>query len=217
MRFDIDTISDNLMYSEEELRARKVAEQTIRRIIRLRDIYNFMLRNPLKKDREYIDYIQAKYTDDNGKPVSKRLAYDDLEILHAIVGNLQQCTKEWHRWRLNNMIMEGYAIALRNEDADAIAKLAAQYGKYNKLDKDDEHDRGYGQLPKIIFVFDPSSMGFQPIPNKNKVMDRLIAEFRGTSLERITEDADALEIFDEPEKNKRLPKNIQDADARPIP
>lgn len=217
MRFDIDTISDNLMYSEEELRERKVAEQTIRRIIRLRDIYNFMLRNPLKKDREYIDYIQASYKDESGKPVSKRLAYDDLEILHAIVGNLQQCTKEWHRWRLNNMIMEGYAIALRNEDANAIAKLAAQYGKYNKLDKDDEHDRGYNQIPHIIFVFDVSKMGFQPIPNAYAYMDKLIAEFRGTALERITEDADALEIFDEPDKNRRKPKMIEHADAGPVP
>ena len=216
MRFEIDTIADNLMYSEEELRERKVAEQTIRRIIRLRDIYNFMLRNPLKKDREYIDYIQAFYKDENGKPVSKRLAYDDLEILHAIVGNLQQCTKEWHRWRLNNMIMEGYAIALRNEDACAIARLAAQYGKYNKLDKDDEHDRGYGQIPHIVFVFDVSKMGFVPIPNAYSYMDKLIAEFRGTPIERIAEDADALEIFEEPDKNRRKPKMIEHADAGPV-
>ena len=217
MRFDIDTIADNLMYSEGELRAKRIAEQTIRRIIRLRDIYNYMLRNPLKKDREYIDYIQAMYHDENGKPVTKRLAYEDLEILHAVVGNLQQCTKEWHRWRLNNMIMEGYAIALRNEDAAAIARLAQQYGKYNKLDKDDEHDRGYDQIPKIIFVFDVSKMGFQPIPNVYAVMDRLIAKYSGTALENITEDADAIEVFEEPDKNNRKQKMIGHADAGPIP
>lgn len=217
MRFDIDTIADNLMYPEDELRARKVAEQTIRRIIRLRDIYNYMLRNPLKKDREYIDYIQAMYHDEDGKPVTKRLAYEDLEILHAVVGNLQQCTKEWHRWRMNNMIMEGYAIALRNEDADAIAKLAAQYGKYNKLDRDDEHDRGYDRIPKIVFVFDVSKMGFPPIPNAYAVMDMLIAQYSGTSLASIAEDADALEVFDEPDKNHRKQKQIIHADTGSVP
>jgi len=204
MKFDIDIYSDNLMLPVEEMRANQVSEQVIRRVIRLRDIYNYMLRNPLRKDREYIDYIQASYTGDDGKPLSKRKAYEDLEILHAIVGNLQQCTKEWHRWRFNNMIMEGYAIAVRKEDATAIAKLAQQYGKYNQLDKNDERDNGLTEVPHIVFVFDVSVMGFQPIPNVNDVIDKLINEFNGTSRERIVEDADAVEIANEPEK-KGLP------------
>lgn len=205
------------MLNEDELRSRKVEEQKIRRIIRLRDEYNYMLRNPLKKEREYIDYIQASYVDENGKPVAKRTAYEDLEYLHAIVGNLQMCTKEWHRWRFNQMIMEGYAIAVRQGDAAAIARLAGQYGKYNNLDKNDEVDRGYGQLPKIVFVFNVEVMGFKPIPNVQKVMDRLYAEFTGTPLENIAEDADALEIFDEPDKNRRKPKLIEHADTGSVP
>ena len=87
------------MKPEEEMRNDRVAEEVIGRVIRLRDVYNYMLRNPLVKDRTYVDYIESRYG------VTKRTAYSDLEILHAIVGNLQQCTKEWHRWRFNNMIM----------------------------------------------------------------------------------------------------------------
>ena len=49
MRFPIDTYAENLMLPEEELRAKKVDEQCIRRIIRLRDVYNYMLRNPLTR------------------------------------------------------------------------------------------------------------------------------------------------------------------------
>ena len=190
------------MLPVEELRAKRVEEQTITRIVRLRDIYNYMLRNPLKKDREYIDYIQANY-EENGKPLSKRKAYEDIEILHAVVGNLQQCSKEWHRWRFNNMIMEGYAIALRHEDAAAIAKLAQQYGKYNQLDKNDERDTGLLVVPHILFVFDVTVQGFQPIPNVYQVIDKLTAELSGR-YDRITEDADAIEIANEPEK---LPSN----------
>ena len=215
MKFDIDIIADNLMLPEDELRANGIEEQKIRRIIRLRDVYNYMLRYPLKKEREYIDYIQAYYKDEDGKPIAKRTAYQDIELLHTIVGNLQQCTKEWHRWRFNNMIMEGYAIALRRNDAAAIAKLAAQYGKYNKLDKDDEHDRGYGQLPKIVFTFNVEMMGFKRIPNAYAVMDKLIAQYSGSSLENIVEDADALEIFDEPDMKNN--KSRKYADARSIP
>ncbi len=209
MRFDIDLYSDNLMLPVETLQANKMAPQVISRILRLRDIYNYMLRNPLKKDREYIDYIQASYTGSDGKPLSKRKAYEDIEILHAIIGNLQQCSKEWHRWRFNNMIMEGYAIALRKEDAAAIAKLARQYGKYNQLDKEDEHDRGYGEIPKIVFTFDVSAMGFQPIANLQHVIEELEAHFSHSFYNRMVEDADVVELTDAvTEKEKQVAKQI---------
>lgn len=200
MRFNIDTYADNLMLSESELLEKGVDRQVIVRIFRLRDIYNYMLRNPLKKDREYIDYIQASYHDEDGKALSKRKAYEDIEILHAVIGNLQQCTKEWHRWRFNNMIMEGYAIAVRKEDAAAIAKLAQQYGKYNQLDKNDEKDLGLSQVPHLIFVFDVSVLGFKPIPNAYRVMDELIKKYSNSLYSDIAEDADAIEIVDEPKK-----------------
>lgn len=210
MRFDIDLYSDNLMLPEDELRAKQVTPQVIRRIVRLRDIYNYMLRNPLKKDREYIDYIQASYVDADGKQLSKRKAYEDIEILHAIIGNLQQCSKEWHRWRFNNMIMEGYAIALRKEDATAIAKLAQQYGKYNQLDKNDERDKGYGEIPRIVFTFDVSKMGFQPIANLLHVIAELEAHFSHSSYSRVVEDADVVELTDAvAEKKKQVTKQIE--------
>lgn len=201
MRFPIDTYADNLMLPVETLREKRMSEQLIARLVRLRDIYNYMLRNPLKKDREYIDYIQGCYVDEDGKPVSRRKAYEDMEILHAIVGNLQQCSKEWHRWRFNNMIMEGYAIAVRKQDAAAIAKLAQQYGKYNRLDKNDEKDNGLSEVPHIVFTFDVSVMGFKPIPNASKVIDDLIRKYGGTPFADIAEDADYVEIANEPEKN----------------
>lgn len=210
MRFDIDIYSDNLMLSEQELAAKKVPAQTVQRIVRLRDIYNYMLRNPLKKDREYVDYIQASYTDADGKQLSKRKAYEDIEILHAIIGNLQQCSKNWHRWRFNNMIMEGYAIALRKEDAAAIAKLAQQYGKYNQLDKNDERDRGYDEIPHIVFTFDVSKMGFQPITNLLHVITELEAHFSHSSYSRVVEDADVVELTDAvTEKEKQVTKQIE--------
>ena len=196
MRFNIDIYADNLLLSPEEMRAKRIEEQVIQRIVRLRDIYNYMLRNPLMKDRQYIDYIQANYKDQEGKSLSKRKAYEDIEILHAVVGSLQQCPKEWHRWRLNNMIMEGYAIALRKEDSAAIAKLAAQYGKFNKLDKEDEHDRGYGEIPRLVFTFNVTDMGFKAIPNVRQVIDKLYAHYSKSNLSNIAEDAEVVEILD---------------------
>lgn len=194
MRFDIDIYSDNLMLPEEEMKAKRIAPEIIQRVVRLRDLYNYMLRHPLKKDKEYTDYIRSVYTNKDGKQLSLRKAYEDIEIIHAVIGNLQMCTKEWHRWRFNNMIMEGYAIAVRKEDATAIAKLAQQYGKYNQLDKNDEVDRGSADMPHIVFTFDVSSMGFTPIKNVYALIDKLNAQYAGKGYERITADEDAIVI-----------------------
>ena len=92
------------------------------------------------------------------------------------------------------MIMEGYTIAMRNGDAAAIAKLASTYGKYNKLDKEDEIDRGYGQVPHIRFTFDVSVLGFKPIPNVSKVINDLIARYSMSRLTGYTEDAEVIEL-----------------------
>lgn len=201
MRYDIDIYSDNLMLSESELRAKKIKDDTIRRILRLRDIYNYMLRNPLKKDREYVDYIIANSANlGDGQTVKKRTAYEDLEILHAIVGTLQQCSKEWHRWRLVNMINEGMAIAVRKQDPGAIAKLANVYGKYTQLDKNDEKDARFDEIPKITFTMDVAVLGFKPIPNVGKVIDQLIAKYNGSAYEDIAEDADIVEEIKEETK-----------------
>ena len=207
MKFNIDIYSDNLMLTETEMQAKNISPLVIQRVIRLRDIYNYMLRNPLKKDREYIDYIQANYKEGE-KPLSKRKAYEDIEILHAIIGNLQQCSKEWHRWRFNNMIMEGYAIAVRNEDAMAIARLAQQYGKYNQLDKD-ELDRNFGQMPHIQFTFDVETMGFKRIPNVRQVIIELNAKYSKSNLQDIAEDAEVVEIVDAvKERTKEINKKL---------
>ena len=134
----------------------------------------------------------------------------DGYILHAIIGNLQQCSKEWHRWRFNNMIMEAYAIALRKEDATAIARLAGEYGKYNQLDKNDERDRGYSEIPRIVFTFDVSKMGFQPIANLLHVIEELEAHFSHSSYNRVVEDADVVELTDAvAEKEKQVAKQIE--------
>lgn len=207
--FNTDLYADNLMLPVEELKAKKIDDAVIERIIRLRDIYNYILRNPLKRERQYVEYIVHNSENlGNGKKITLRMAYDDLEVIHAIIGNLQNCTKEWHRWRFNNMIMEGYKLAVDKQDPAAIARLASAYGKYNKLDKDDEKDARYTDIPHIRFTFDVSTLGFKPIPNVNEFIDKLIKRYSNTALSDIAEDADIIEeIKDEDSRKKALPLN----------
>lgn len=203
------------MLTEDEMVNKGIDRRTIHRIVRLRDVYNYMLRHPLKLDKEYIYYIQGNHFSPTGEPISKRTAYEDIEILHAIVGNLQECSKEWHRWRFNSMIYEGLKLALKNEDSNAIARLAKEYGKYNKLDKEDGQDIGLMQIPHIRFTMDVGVMGFKPIPNVSRVIDQLIAKYSKSVIDDFAADAEIIEIDD---AVKELPsdKTMAYGDAGPV-
>lgn len=203
MRNDIDIYADNMMLSEQDLKAKKLQQSVIDRILRLRDIHAYMLRNPLKKDREYVDYIVYNAASlGNGGEITRRTAYADLEILHSIVGSLEKCSKEWHRWRLNNMIMEGYRMAVNKQDPEAIAKLANVYGKYNQLDKNDEKDARYEEIPQIKFTFDATVLGLKSIPNVANVINQLIKKYSGSNYEDIDADVDVIDatVVEEPKK-----------------
>lgn len=203
MRNNIDIYADNMMLSEQDLKAKKLQQSVIDRILRLRDIHAYMLRNPLKKDREYVDYIVYNAASlGNGGEITRRTAYADLEILHSIVGSLEKCSKEWHRWRLNNMIMEGYRMAVNKQDPEAIAKLANVYGKYNQLDKNDEKDARYEEIPQIKFTFDATVLGLKSIPNVANVINQLIKKYSGSNYEDIDADVDVIDatVVEEPKK-----------------
>lgn len=203
MRNDIDIYADNMMLSEQDLKAKKLQQSVIDRILRLRDIHAYMLRNPLKKDREYVDYLVYNAASlGNGGEITRRTAYADLEILHSIVGSLEKCSKEWHRWRLNNMIMEGYRMAVNKQDPEAIAKLANVYGKYNQLDKNDEKDARYEEIPQIKFTFDATVLGLKSIPNVANVINQLIKKYSGSNYEDIDADVDVIDatVVEEPKK-----------------
>jgi hypothetical protein len=182
MRYDIDIYSDNLMLDVDELHERGIAQSTIDRIQRLRSVYSYMLQFPLKRDREMVDFIES------GFHVSKRTAYEDLQILHTIVGTLQQCSKEWHRWRFNNMILKIYDDASRAHDYRSAERAAADYAKYNRLDCTDEIDRGYDNVPPITFTFNVAVLNLKPIPDVRGVIDSLVKKYSGSPVSDIQAD-----------------------------
>ena len=100
------------------------------------------------------------------------------------------------------MIMEGYRMAVNKQDPEAIAKLANVYGKYNQLDKNDEKDARYEEIPQIKFTFDATVLGLKPIPNVANVINQLIKKYSGSNYEEIDADADVIDatVVEEPKK-----------------
>ena len=134
---------------------------TIKRLLRIRSAYALMNEFPSKKDREIVMHMMAI------DKIEKSTAYEDLRIIKNLLGTINRQTKDWHRFKFNNMVMKAYDIAELKNDPDAMQKAANTYAKYNQLDKEDIQQIPWDEIVPQTFIptDDPSVLGIKPMPN----------------------------------------------------
>lgn len=150
----------------------------VARVLRLRDMYNWVLANPDAKDRQFIEEELAR-----GFAVHKSQAYADLAIIKALVPLLTEASREFHRWRYNEMIIETYQMAKKRKDTKTMERAATSYAKYNRVDIEDEAALPYELIVIQPFTAtsDPTVLGIKPIPNRQKFVEDLLAKYRAES------------------------------------
>lgn len=162
----IEVCEKYLFADVDEMTADGLPELIQQRLIRLRDMYNYWLQFPRKKDLEIVQELEYRYK------ISKSAAYEDIRIIKRLLGDLAKTTKDYHRYKFCQMIDETFEMARRIKDARAMGAAANYYGKYTQLDKEDILDKGYDKI--IVQPFeptdDPTVLGIKPIPN---VRDRI--------------------------------------------
>lgn len=166
----IDTAREHLFSDVADMTLHRLPAATQTHILRLRDLYNYWLQHPKAADKEIVLKLQNDYC------LAKSQAYTDLSILKTLLGELQKTTKDYHRFRFNQMIQEAYELARVQKDAKAMQAAAAQYAKYNQLDKEDALNFDYEKIIVQTFVptEDPSVAGFKPIPNiREKIRSKI--------------------------------------------
>ena len=173
----IDMCRKDLFTSEEELR-KEYTEAQIARVLRLRDMYAWMLANPDAKDRQFIEEEMSR-----GYVAHKSQAYSDLTVIKALVPMLSEASREYHRWRYNEMILETYQMARKRKDTKTMERAATSYAKYNRVDIEDDKALPYNLIVVQPFMAtsDPTVLGIKPIPNRQKYVEDLIAKFRAES------------------------------------
>lgn len=165
----------DLFTTESELRE-KYDEITTSRVLRIRDLYSYILSNPEVKDREIVDHVVAVYG------VSQSCGYNDLAIVKTLLPMIGQASRDYHRWRTNEMLMETYRMAKEQQNVAAMERSAASYAKYNRVDLEDEQLIPYDEIVVQPFTAtdDPTPLGIKPIPNIQerikKMLDKYIAE-----------------------------------------
>ena len=171
----INVCQTDLFTAENELRA-KYDEITVQRVLRIRDLYSYVISNPDTKDRQFVQIAVSMFK------VSQSCAYNDLAIIKALLPMLSKASRDFHRWRANEMLLETYRMAKARKDTKTMERAAASYAKYNRVDLEDEQLIPYDEIVVQPFTAtdDPSPLGIKPIPNIQerikKMLDKYIAE-----------------------------------------
>ena len=198
----IDIARTDLYTSQDELQG-KYAVTQVEHIIRLRDMVTWCIANCDAKDRQFVEEIQPRYG------ISKVTAYADLKVVKALLPNLSEATRDYHRWRYNEMILETYQMAKKRKDTKTMEKAATSYAKYNRIDVEDEQSVPYHMIVVQPFfpTTDPRVVGINPVPNIDERIRKLTRELgvsHPDTLNVEAEDADLNfeEIFDVPKDDQ---------------
>ena len=197
----LDIARTDLYTNREELEQRYAITQ-VDHVIRLRDMVTWCIANPDAKDRQFVDEIMQRYG------TSMVTAYADLKIIKAILPDMAETTRDYHRWRYNEMILETYQMAKKRKDTKTMEKAATSYAKYNRIDVEDEQSVPYHMIVVQPFfpTTDPRVVGINPVPNiddRIRKLTRELADSHPDTLNIEYEEADLNidEIFEEKNAN----------------
>ena len=148
-------------------------EVLVNRLMRLREMYNWFLNNPSATDRMFMDIIHGRFE------LSRPVALEDLRIIKGMLGKLSSASRDFHRFRANEMLLETYEMAKKRKDTKTMERAASSYARYNRVDVEDESAVPYDDIVVQPFTAtsDPSILGIKPIANREKVVRDLISKY----------------------------------------
>ena len=167
----IELAKTNLYTSKEEL-AQKYPAVQVDHLVRLRDMVTWCIAFPDMKDRQFVDEFKARYS------ISLVTAYADLKIVKVLLPGLAETSRDYHRWRYNEMILETYQMAKKRKDTKTMERAATSYAKFNRIDIEDETSVPYDEIVVQPFIptMNPTVIDIKPIPNIDERIRKLTHE-----------------------------------------
>lgn len=174
----IEIARTDLFTAAADLRTR-YTEATVERVLRVRDMYLWATANPDAKDRQFVEEVSCRYD------VSRATAYADLAVVKQLLPTIGTATRDYHRWRYNEMILETYQMAKKRKDTKTMERAASSYAKYNRIDTEDEASLPYDVIVVQPFTAtsDPSVLGIKPIPNIQERIQAMLKKYRAESMD----------------------------------
>lgn len=168
----------DLFTAQDELQQR-YTDDVVERILRIREEYNWFIANPDAKDRQFIENAVSRYG------IHKSMAYRDLGVIKALLPHLAQASRDFHRYRYNEMILETYQMAKKRKDTKTMEKAASSYAKYNRVDLEDEQAVPYDLIVVQPFTAtdDPSVLGIKPMPRLQERIQKLLHKYQAENID----------------------------------
>ena len=188
----LEICSKDLFTAEDELLEKYNAEQA-QRVLRLRDMYNYYISNPDTKDRQFVDTAMSRHG------IMKSQAYADLSIIKSLLPLLSSASRDFHRFRFNEMILETYQMAKARKDTKTMEKAASSYAKFNRVDLEDEQALPYDLIVVQPFTAtsDPRVLGIKPIPNVEEKIAATLKKYRQESMDIDDVDYEEVDLEEE--------------------
>lgn len=188
----LEICSKDLFTAEDELLEKYNAEQA-QRVLRLRDMYNYYISNPDTNDRQFVDTAMSRHG------IMKSQAYADLSIIKSLLPLLSSASRDFHRFRFNEMILETYQMAKARKDTKTMEKAASSYAKFNRVDLEDEQALPYDLIVVQPFTAtsDPRVLGIKPIPNVEEKIAAMLKKYRQESMDIDDVDYEEVDLEEE--------------------
>lgn len=159
---NIDEYVSYIVMNDEELRDQHVSPAVIQRLHRLRGLYAYWLQFPDKFERDILQQDISLFG------VGRAQAYDDVRLVQILLGNMQQATRNFMRWKINQDLEADLRAARRQGDYRSVASLEKVRVLNNRTDKEDEPETNYDRIPLfgVVFTSNPSALNIPGYDNE---------------------------------------------------
>ena len=192
---NLDEYSKYIVMNDDVLRKEPINPAVIQRVHRLRGLYAYWLQFPDKFERDILQQDMALFG------VGRAQAYDDVRLVQIILGNMQQATRNFMRWKINQDLEQDLRAARRAGDHKSVASIEKVRVMNNRTDKEDEPDTNYDRIPLfgVVFTSNPKALGIEGYDNEaslRKDIDTMNRKYSRdiekeyTDYEEVNEDGD---------------------------
>lgn len=166
------------LYEDTDL----IPEAYQERVKRVRVGFSHWYEFPTKTRAQVRDLIVNEFG------VTGKTAYEDIQVIEILLGNIKNPEKAWIRYRVNTMLEEAFKVATDQKDPKAMAIAAKEMGKYNMLDKPDADPLPFDEIVPQRFepTDDPTSLGLKKDPEirekKKRMLEKYLADIEITDV-----------------------------------
>ncbi len=176
---NLDEYSRYIVMTDDELAQQPVNPAVIQRVHRLRGMYAYWLQFPDKFERDIMQQDMALFK------VGRAQAYDDVRLVQVLLGNMQQATRNFMRWKINQDLEQDLKAARRAGDYRSVAAIEKARIQNNRTDKEDEPQMDYDRIPMfgVIMTSNPKALGIDAYDNEATLRKDIVSMNRKYSRE----------------------------------